>query len=120
MKSLPAVFLLLLATLFQSVQAAEVLAVQSDHKAGQVFGGLAGVMAGAVAGGPLGAIAGAALGALLGGEAQESAGLGEASYRVKTDSGTEQVVRSPGTDFQPGDRVLLRANRLIYPEQQIH
>ncbi|MEX6501569.1 hypothetical protein [Pseudomonas zhanjiangensis] len=106
-------------TLLLSVRlalAAEVLAEQADHTAGQVFGGLGGVLLGGAAGGPVGALAGAALGAWAGAGAQGAAGLSETAYRVRGDDGRERLVRSPRLQFQPGERVSIRGRRLAPSE----
>lgn len=99
-----------------SAFAGEVLAERADHTAGQVFGGLGGVLLGGAAGGPLGALAGAALGALTGAGTQGAMGLSETAYLVRSEDGAERVVRSPGLQFQVGEQVDLRGNRLARPE----
>jgi outer membrane lipoprotein SlyB len=116
MKRLSALTLGLLLLGAQSAFAVEVLAEQPDHTAGKVFGGLGGVILGGAAGGPIGALAGAALGAWSGSGVQNVLGLSDTAYLVKTDDGTQRVVRSPNARFKAGELVSIRGNRLARPE----
>ncbi|MCY1465080.1 hypothetical protein D9M71_831820 [compost metagenome] len=72
---------------------------------------MTGLMFGAI-GGPVGAIAGAAVGYFGGSFVQESTGLGEPAYLVRTDDGSVQRFRSPGKRFKPGDQVEVDGIRL--------
>ncbi|GAB3467210.1 hypothetical protein [Azotobacter salinestris] len=97
-----------------SVQAAEVLEEAKDQTAGKSVGGMSGMMIGAI-GGPIGALVGAGIGALFGGEAQDTAGLSERAYKVRTAGGKEKVLRSPDNELAIGEKVETRGNR-AYPE----
>ncbi|MDH4608770.1 hypothetical protein [Pseudomonas sp. BN102] len=90
---------------------AEVLSETPDTTVGKAAGGMTGLMFGAI-GGPLGAVTGAAVGYFGGGAVQESTGLAEPAYLVKTDDGSVQRFRSPGKLFKPGDQVEVRGIRI--------
>ncbi|MDH4557353.1 hypothetical protein E8F11_19600 [Pseudomonas sp. BN417] len=91
--------------------AAEVLSETPDTTVGKATGGMTGMMLGAL-GGPAGAVAGAAVGYFGGGFVQESTGLSEPAYLVKTEDGSVQRFRSPGKYFKPGDQVEVRGIRI--------
>ncbi|MCY1536603.1 hypothetical protein D9M68_720650 [compost metagenome] len=116
MKRLSALTLSLFLLSAQSAFAIEVLAEKPDHTAGKVFGGLGGVILGGAAGGPIGALVGAAVGAWGGSGTQNALGLSDTAYLVKTDDGTQRVVRSPNARFKAGELVSIRGNRLARPE----
>ena len=96
----------------QSVLADEVVAATPDNTGGYVFGSGIGVLLGGAAGGPIGALLGAGLGAFAGAEVQQQSNLSGQAYRVKDADGSEQVVRSPTEQFQPGEQVNVQAGRL--------
>jgi outer membrane lipoprotein SlyB len=109
LKQLPIVFLL--AALSIQAGADTVIGEEKDHTPGRGFGTLTGIMVGAI-GGPLGAVAGAAAGWYAGEAIQKGSGLSGRAYRVRDESGKEQVVRSPNQAWQAGDQVSVRNGRL--------
>ncbi|WP_407364341.1 hypothetical protein [Pseudomonas luteola] len=97
---------------FSSAQADEVVSEVHDNTAGKTFGTLGGLMVGGAAGGPIGALAGAGLGWLSGWGIQDSTGLSEKAYKVRTNTGETLTVRSPRQRFAVGEQVEYRAGRL--------
>ncbi|MFZ6050325.1 hypothetical protein ACFW0H_29915 [Pseudomonas sp. CR3202] len=108
---IPSVTLCLALLCSPAAFAAEVLSETPDTTAGKATGGMTGLMFGAI-GGPAGAVAGAAVGYFGGSLVQESTGLSEPAYLVKTDDGSVQRFRAPGQHFNPGDQVVVHGIRI--------
>jgi outer membrane lipoprotein SlyB len=83
-----------------------------DNTGGTVYGGIIGLLLGGLAGGPIGALAGAGFGALAGRNAQDASGLSQRAYVIETGNGDRVIVRSPNTEFSPGQSVAQEAGRL--------
>ena len=94
------------------LQAEEILAQTGDTTAGAAFGAGTGVLIGGATGGPLGAMIGAGIGLLGGREVQKAGGLEERAYVVRSNTGEEQVVRSPREEFAIGQQVNVKGQRL--------
>ena len=110
---------LLLVVAFASAPASadEVIAEQADTTAGAGLGVLTGVMLGGAAGGPVGALLGAGVGLFAGKAVQQAGGLEEQAYVVRTEQGEAVTVRSPRAEFNIGEQVERRGNRLYALEQ---
>lgn len=117
MKGMTMSALVLLAGLSSSVIADEVVAEATDTTAGAALGVSTGLMIGGAAGGPLGALAGAGAGLLAGKLVQQTSGLEERAYWVRTEQGDTALVRSPNAEFSIGQRVERRGNRLYALER---
>lgn len=114
----PALLVALLVALSgASAMADEVVAEAADTTAGAGLGATTGVMLGGAAGGPLGALVGAGAGWLLGKTAQQASGLQERAYAVRNAEGQTHVVRSPKAEFNIGQQVERRGNRLYALER---
>ena len=111
MQSLKPLSLYLCLALSPMALADQVIRAIPDSTAGKSVGALSGLMLGAV-GGPVGAVAGAGLGFWLGGAVQRGAGLSESAYEIETATGERLTVRSPNSQFQPGERVSRHGLRL--------
>ncbi|MNZ46439.1 hypothetical protein D3C78_641210 [compost metagenome] len=98
--------------LASGAQADEVLSTVHDNTAGKSVDALTGVMVGGAAGGPLGELVGAGIGWLAGWGVQESTGLSENAYTVRTADGETRVVRSPNRQFAIGEQVDRQVGRL--------
>ena len=70
------------------------------------------MLVGGAAGGPIGALVGAGIGLLGGREVQEASGLEERAYTVRSNTGEEQVVRSPHDEFAISQQVDVKGRRL--------
>lgn len=92
-------------------QADQVISQTGDTTAGGAFGAGTGVLIGGAAGGPLGALIGAGIGLLTGREVQKVGGMEERAYKVRSDTGEEQIVRSPREEFAIGQQVQVKGNR---------
>lgn len=67
---------------------------------------------GMLVGGPVGALLGAGIGLLVGHGVQTASGLEELAYKVRSSTGEDQVVRSPGEEFAIGQQVEVSGRRL--------
>lgn len=99
------------------VQADEVVSETSDTTAGGAVGVLTGVMVGGAAGGPIGALVGAGVGLFAGKGVQEGSGLEGRAYVVRNEKGEEKVVRSPNSEFEAGEKVVIEGGRLHAPDE---
>lgn len=95
------------------LQAAEVIESVPDTLPGKGYGAASGFMAGSISGGPAGGILGAIGGWWLGHGIQRASGLHHNAYLVKEDDGNRKVVRSPGRDWEAGDKVEVVGRRLV-------
>ncbi|KAA0952970.1 hypothetical protein FQ185_29775 [Pseudomonas sp. ANT_H12B] len=95
-----------------AVYADEILSQTGDTTAGAAFGVGTGVLVGGAAGGPFGAVVGAVIGLFAGSGVQKASGLEERAYKVRSDTGEEQVVRSPRQEFAIGQQVEVSGRRL--------
>ncbi|BFM18124.1 hypothetical protein R50073_43070 [Maricurvus nonylphenolicus] len=84
-----------------------------DQTSGRMLGGWSGFLVGGAAGGIAGAIAMGLAGLWMGGEVQESAGLAGDAYEVELADGEQVVIRSPNRQWQTGDAVAVKGNRLV-------
>lgn len=114
MKNLSVLTVIVGLSLFSAgtTRADEVLSQTGDTTAGAAFGAGTGVLIGGAVGGPLGALIGAGLGLLGGREVQTASGLEERAYTVRSNTGEEQVVRSPREEFAIGQQVSVKGRRL--------
>lgn len=95
------------------LQAAEVIERVPDTLPGKGYGAASGFMAGTATGGPAGGIIGAVGGWWLGHSIQRASGLHGTAYLVKEEDGSRKVVRSPGRDWEAGDKVEVVGRRLV-------
>lgn len=79
---------------------------------GAGFGAGTGMLVGGAVGGPVGALLGAGIGLLVGHGVQTASGLEELAYKVRSSTGEDQVVRSPGEEFAIGQQVEVSGRRL--------
>ncbi|MFA5677352.1 MAG: hypothetical protein WC953_02945 [Pseudomonas sp.] len=107
---------LLIGLTSSAVMADEVVAEMADTTAGAGLGASTGLMIGGAAGGPLGALVGAGVGLLAGQFVQQASGLEGRAYKVRTEQGDIDRVRSPGAEFHIGQQVERHGNRL-YAQQ---